>query len=138
MQYDYYKIFSYSQSALSAIENKDINEIIKLLIDEERKGRQIHFEWVPSHSGVVGNEIADMEARIASLEEGSLSVPTNKREVKGTLDKYINKEKDKEWNSTRRSQTAMQLFPNRKDFSLTHRCYVDSCDVLFLLSNPFM
>lgn len=42
-------------------------------------------------------------------------MPSNKKEVKDTLERYDTKEKDKEWNSMRRSQTTMQFFPNRKD-----------------------
>lgn len=118
MQYNYYKIFSDSQSAWSAVEHKDIkvyqvNKIIKILIEKKNRGRQIDFAWVPSHSGVVGNKLADVEARIAWLRNDWLLAPRHKKEVKDTLERYV--EKEKEWKSTRRSQTAAQFFQSRKD-----------------------
>ena len=63
-----FTIFSDSKSVLMALESFNSRHPIVLKILEwlyllKRRGREVHFCWVPAHVGVPGNEKADALAK---------------------------------------------------------------------------
>ena len=63
-------IFSDSKSSLQALGSKKkiISIIAKIqkLTSQVTKSYSVSFHWVPGHEGIVGNKIADQEARAAA------------------------------------------------------------------------
>ena len=59
--------FCDSISALLAIKDEKaitfVTEIITLSTKLSYQGKHIHLEWIPSHCGVHGNEMADFYAK---------------------------------------------------------------------------
>jgi len=63
-------IFSDSLSSLMALQNNTISEsfvleILSTLTKLNRTGKDISFEWIPSHCGINGNEMVDYYAKMA-------------------------------------------------------------------------
>lgn len=44
-----------------------IQNIRRLVEERNRTGESIEFQWVPSHTGIHGNEVADTTAKAATL-----------------------------------------------------------------------
>ncbi|KYN50582.1 Gag-Pol polyprotein [Trachymyrmex cornetzi] len=68
-------IFSDSRSALDALQNSSkvqrnyiVYQIRKAYLDIIDKGNEVTLFWVPAHSGIPGNELADQEANLAAIE----------------------------------------------------------------------
>ncbi|CAL4171157.1 unnamed protein product [Meganyctiphanes norvegica] len=75
-------IFSDSKSCISAIytgksQNPTIIKIINLIINSPIN---ISISWIPSHSGILGNEIADMYAKAATKLNQIEEIPNTKYE----------------------------------------------------------
>ena len=73
-------VFCDSQTALKAIalppaaqQNRFLRGLIRQKTEDlERTGHRTRFEWVPSHSGLIGNEKADLIARNRAERRGRL------------------------------------------------------------------
>lgn len=73
-------------------------ECLCCLFRIERSGGQVYFVWVPSHSGIEGNERADALAKAALLREGiDLRVPLGKSECYSICKDKLELQWRKEW-----------------------------------------
>ena len=68
-------IFTDSRAALQALENQSFNrhESISYILNitrylQQNEGKTIKFQWIPSHSGLKGNEWADKAAKEAAKD----------------------------------------------------------------------
>lgn len=63
-------IFSDSMSVLQAVQNsRPTHPLIIQIASICRRNRNITLCWVPAHVGIIGNEIADKEAKIAAAND---------------------------------------------------------------------
>ena len=62
---------------LSYGKNLLVNKIIMLYSILFKSGLEITFLWIPSHSGIHGNEIADQLAKLATTSNSSNSISVN-------------------------------------------------------------
>ncbi|XP_030839764.1 uncharacterized protein LOC115923421 [Strongylocentrotus purpuratus] len=126
-------IFCDSVSALLAIKDeKDITfvtEIITLSTKLSYQGKHIHLEWIPSHCGVHGNEMADFYAKSALQNNIEICNKLSFSEIKSIItSKYIKLWQDR-WNNSDRSlrhilPTVNQPYEcklNRFEESILHR-----------------
>ena len=115
-------IFTDSKSALQALEslqttNKDI-ERLRAIIDSVHKKFQIKItlQWIPGHSGVNGNERADLLAKEGASKEQQ-NVPVDQ----STVRKILQNNSKEEWNNRwARGTTGRSVFqemskPNKYD-----------------------
>lgn len=58
-------------------------------------GKHIYIMWVPSHTGIVGNEIADVMAKEAIKDPVQLDIPTSTEDIK----KVIKNKLRAKWNN---------------------------------------
>jgi ribonuclease HI len=80
-------IFSDSQSALEAIKAgnsaKGGRDLLRRIAESffalREKDIEVEFRWVPGHSGVCGNEQADIAAKAAASQAGGLTAPLARR-----------------------------------------------------------
>ena len=92
-KYEKFIIISDSLSCLTSIKNCNIQNtsILDIMTNYQllyEKGKTIIFCWVPGHSGIEGNEIADREAKDALLmNETTTTFPFG--DAKHLLNKYI-------------------------------------------------
>ena len=93
-------IFTDSLSALQALQKippvdnvQIINRIVTLI--QALKHRDIHFHWIPSHSGIFYNDIADRLAELAKTQ----GTPTTIQASRSCTRKYIIKGIKSLWNS---------------------------------------
>ena len=68
----YFIIFTDSLSAIEAIKNTSkfdhiTQEIHETLWEFSKRGKEVIFTWIPSHSGIKGNKTADSIAKLAYL-----------------------------------------------------------------------
>jgi len=114
-------IFSDSQSAISAIKqyrnsHPIVSDIKNLIISLENKF-VFHFKWIKGHSGIIGNERADLLAKEASNVDLSESIynlfPLSfaKRHFKSVT---IN-EWEHNWKMTSKASQTKQFFPSIND-----------------------
>jgi ribonuclease HI len=71
MPYPSVKIFSDSQSALKAVQDRSnpdplVQKIHGSILALRRADRQVDFVWTKAHVGIVGNELADLAAKEAA------------------------------------------------------------------------
>jgi ribonuclease HI/exonuclease III len=97
-------IFSDSMSALQGLAifnpiNKVICDIRCLLVSMQSQGIGVHFDWVPGHCEIAGNESADFVAKQASRKgEIDIDVGLENSEIKGVAKRLLKDEWQKEWN----------------------------------------
>ena len=116
-------IFSDSLSALQAIkEEKDISfvtEIITLTTKLNYQGKQIHLEWIPSHCGLHGNEMADHYAKSALQNNIEIYNKLSLSEIKSIItEQYINIWQDR-WNTSYTFLRQLQPVVNKP-----HLCFL--------------
>ena len=100
-------IFVDSLSALQALKSSIFKVKCQLIYDIYllyhsliNKGSTVILEWVPSHVGVTGNELADVEAKKSlSLPEISNFLPLFKEDIKTLCKNFIKNMWQKEWES---------------------------------------
>ena len=98
-------IFSDSLSALQSIKlQKDENFVIEILIlctNLSFKGTQVYFEWIPSHCGIPGNEVADQAAKHA-LKNPCIEISNklNRKEFNCQIRKYCYNKWQLKWDVT--------------------------------------
>lgn len=97
-------IFSDSLSAIHAIkEEKDITfvtEIITLTTKLNYLGKQIHIEWIPSHCGLHGNEMADHFAKAALQNDIEIFNKLSLSEIKTYITKKYTTLWQDRWNAS--------------------------------------
>lgn len=111
-------IASDSASALMSIQNimsesrQDIVlEIVQMVNRIINSGTDVTFLWIPAHIGVRGNELADINAKKASVApEVTLEISYSKTEVKSLVKSKSSELWQSEWNSaaTGRKYYAIQ------------------------------
>lgn len=67
--------------------------------------------------GICGNEIVDIEAKIASLGEERVELPRHRNDIKKQMERYITRQMDKQWNEATKSETVTvkSFFHKKKD-----------------------
>ena len=95
-------IFSDSLSSLVAItEQKEISfvtEILTLTTNLKYQGKDVYFEWIPSHCGINGNEMADMYAKKALEKNMEINNKLSLSEIKHVILKKYIMEWQNRWN----------------------------------------
>lgn len=95
-------ILSDSLSALHAIkEQKEISfvtEITTLITKLSYQGKNIYLEWVPSHCGLYGNEMADFYAKSALVNNIEICNKLSLSEIKSILFKKYRQFWQDRWN----------------------------------------
>ncbi len=104
-----YIIFSDSLSVLQSLKNRNLsNPLIKQLLIKHHNisvSKNIVFCWLPSHSGIHGNEEADKAAKSAlNLNEAKMKLPFT--DFKPLINQYIHSKWQASWNS----MTSNKLF----------------------------
>ncbi|KAL5005834.1 hypothetical protein ScPMuIL_016992, partial [Solemya velum] len=88
-------IFTDSLSCLQAFtyanrySRKIVFEILQMVTILYRSGVNINFVWIPSHVGILGNEMADRAAKAALHSRLSVELPYTISEVGGLITKSI-------------------------------------------------
>ena len=100
--HDKFLIFSDSLSVLKALNHTSSkNSQIQKLLEKHHKianTKEILFCWLPSHVGIIGNEIADREAKGSlHLNMSTFEIPFNN--FKPLINKYILSEWQKSWDT---------------------------------------
>ena len=95
-------IFSDSLSSLVAItEQKEISFVTKILTlttNLKYQGKDVYFEWIPSHCGINGNEMADMYAKKALEKNIEINNKLSLSEIKHVILKKYIMEWQNRWN----------------------------------------
>ena len=100
--HDKFLIFSDSLSMLKALNHTSSkNSQIQKLLEKHQKianTKEILFCWLPSHVGIIGNEIADRKAKDSlHLNMSTFEIPFNS--FKPLINKYILSEWQKSWDT---------------------------------------
>ena len=100
--HDKFLIFSDSLSVLKALNHTSSkNSQIQKLLEKHHKianTKEILFCWLPSHVGIIGNEIADRKAKDSlHLNMSTFEIPFNS--FKPLINKYILSEWQKSWDT---------------------------------------
>ena len=122
--------------------------IIELYSQLSKEGACIHFEWIPSHVGISGNEKADSLAKHALSLPITYDIPPNKQESKQkNYQQHLHTWQD-EWTSSARGRFLFEIQPtikiryesnarNRREENILNRLRVGSCllnETLFKLN----
>jgi hypothetical protein len=102
-------ILTDSLSTIDAVKNNNKNPIIQRIIRKlhENRGR-LKLKWIPGHSGITGNELADREAKIASTRPVIMTALTAEDAIACIKRTTNNKTKPHVPNSiTRKHQVAL-------------------------------
>ena len=100
--HDKFLIFSDSLSVLKALNHTSSkNSQIQKLLEKHHKianTKEILFCWLPSHVGIIGNEIADRKAKDSlHLNMSTFEIPFNS--FKPPINRYILSEWQKSWDT---------------------------------------
>ena len=75
----------------------DINPASRLVITHGN-GIRTNIVWIPGHAGIVGNETADVGARIATTrDQVDIIIPASMTDAKSRIRKYIDDEWQQQW-----------------------------------------
>jgi ribonuclease HI len=113
-------ILSDSLSSLQAIarfnpSNKIICDIRHILNSIHGQGLVVHFDWVPAHCGVYGNEMVDSIAKSAANHgKVDASLKINKNEMKHVAKKKITIDWQRMWKDVYDTNFLKQIQPNVK------------------------
>ena len=133
-----YLIISDSLNCLKVLSNKKnwiynylVSEIVVLLSDMAKNGTIINFLWIPSHSGIYGNEKVDSLARMMtakdppttldtqSINSETVELPLNLFEIKKIIKQKCRKEWNEDYLNSVTGRTYKQIFPNIDVLSVT-------------------
>ncbi|XP_076060332.1 uncharacterized protein LOC143036661 [Oratosquilla oratoria] len=88
-------VFSDSKSSLTAIQNGSctsrpdiLKDVLSLLTEADRLGVLLQFQWIPSHVGLHGNEMADNAAKLSasSPEDGVIPLQPSANDIFRKID----------------------------------------------------
>ena len=114
-------IFSDSLSAIQSLETgistskpNLLLSVRKLLKQINRENRcEITFSWIPSHVGIIGNEMADTLAKLAtSKSQVEIDLPREVKDVYSDIDKHIVNTWQEEYNKSRTGAHYKTIEPN--------------------------
>ena len=114
-------IFSDSLSAVQSLETGILTSKPNLLLSVRKLLNQIHtekrceitFSWIPSHVGIIGNEMADTLAKLATDKaQVEIDLPREAHDVYLDVDKYIINTWQEEYNKSRTGAHYKTLEPN--------------------------
>src|SRR5579859_6078111 len=80
-------VISDSQSAINAVANcytsrDDLLQTIAKLVEKLPQDTELHLQWVPSHTGILGNETADQLAKLGTNAQLTSEQPLTASEQK--------------------------------------------------------
>lgn len=109
-------IFSDSQSALSALAGVKIKSIVVKncieQLNELGKTSHVELKWIKSHSGFVGNELADSLAKIGTTNvENKVNLPSPKSFAIGKISNAMYKAWNQRWVSSNDYRQTKIWFP---------------------------
>ena len=95
-------VCSDSRSALESIIHSSFNQYIKIQLFNIHQtlienGTQIKFLWVPGHTGIHGNEVADRKAKEALSLPNITNISTNFHSIKSTIRQHIRTYWKRQW-----------------------------------------
>ena len=110
-------IFIDSLSALQAISGsifkskaQIIYDIYFLYTSLTRQGIQIILEWIPSHVGILGNELADQEAKKAlKYYNPIIQIPLYKDDIKTVCKNMLKNLWQQNWNNNTKGRTLYSI-----------------------------
>lgn len=104
-------IYSDSEGAINALKNCAVNSKLTMecisLLDELASYNTVNVIWLPSHSGIYGNEIADKIAKYAARESVATVEPhmlTARTVVRTLTDDDLAKQTNHTWLTTRKCE----------------------------------
>ena len=137
-----YVIFCDSLSVL--IDLKELNsshftlKIRNLLFKLNQPQTQVHFEWIPSHCGIKGNDQVDTLAKHALERDNEIEIPQSVKETNTSTYNYHMEKWQSQWTNSQRGRFLYHVQPsirppfkstlhNRRDENILHRLRVGSC-----------
>ena len=121
-QHSKFVIFIDSQSAINFIKNNKNKHAMQIRVHKlinKIKNKTIIFEWIPSHRGIKGNELADTAARDAIKDNYIVRLPLNTDEFSCMIKKKIEQLWQKQWNH--RKYRMYRLKPRLGDWKSSYR-----------------
>lgn len=143
-------IITDSLSALQALEDNHtrsnlVIEVRYMLNKLQSQDKEIHFEWVPSHRGICGNEIVDKLAKEGSLKESiDVRVPSTKEELTKHMKSHYKEIWQYEWEISEKGRDLFNIQENvgkhikvqgysRKEMILLHQIRLGKCRLNYYL-----
>lgn len=121
-------IYSDSRSALQAIQKLgssiplvgDICELVDRLVHQRIS---VSFCWIPSHIGIVGNELADAAAKRAASQGAVFTLEVPESDVKAWIKRKMRVRWEERWHNIQDNRKLRQIQPTlaRKVASLNRR-----------------
>ena len=126
-------IFSDSLSVITIVNHNSnyssnilVNLIVKIIYDSSLDGVEIVLQWVPSHRGIVGNDIADIIAKEACSYENITYLPLIFNDNFNLLKHKIYNNKIEMWENVKAKLKFSKSVPDIKSWdwiSLNDRSY---------------
>ena len=114
------------QSGYSKSRPELLNKINKAIRDLEQANKVVKLVWVPSHIGLKGNEMADKEAKQASLNGYETNLPLSPREAYSIIKTKVKEKFKKRWaNSTHRNKEFFDPLPTKLQ-SYSNKTFYDT------------
>ena len=104
-----YLVLSDSLSCLQAVKalypsNPLVQEVLQRLTTLAGSGKQVTLCWIPSHVGIMGNELADAAAKRAAARPCSRRFPLPARDFFSTVTAFLTARWQELWNEHQRSK----------------------------------
>lgn len=92
-----------------------------LFAESNRTGHDIQFQWVPSHCGIAGNELADAEASQAHDHGNIVKIPFSRTDVNTLLRSAIISATKMHWSDPNYRQDRLHRLDPEQQFRLPSR-----------------